>query len=744
MKITRLLATVLVKRPKTVLLVFTVITLLVGLQIRNVYMQSDLTSYLPANDPTLQLWNKINQEFQIGSAVIIYVQADDIRDPYVLHEIDRVSTQINPYELDQGAQDGIVSVTSVASLIKQENAKPELPDDLGGTGTDEIPTDPTLITTYMARIQSAEGTLFLNTYKDAVIVIQLAKNANQEHILETINTAVDKNAHYSEMTVTGGLAIQQAMQEQTFRSLAIVFVLAIVLVAVNIYLFHRNLKSFAIGFLPLGYSLVLTFGVLGIVQPQLTILTIAAVALLIGLGDDYSVYYANRFVEEASLDDKIERIERTLTRTGGAVALCAVAAIIGFGSLMTSNMPPMIAFGFVCLLGTAFVFLSATILVPCLCLLLQYDSHENNHQWKRFAHFVVSQRKRLFIIGCFFVVLSLIVLPQVKTDVNFLEMAPKGIPAVDKMVEYSQKFGTGTNFNALLIETDSQGLTSPEVIDAIYSMEVKIRNMGGTAYSIADELHKINEVLKKSIIEEKIAAFVGVNKIILDKVVQKGLVDSAYSRTIVLVSFPADSSVEKIESLVNGVNAVASQTVVPCNGTVSRLAGQDVVTVEVNKQIMSTQASSMLTELLLILACVIIGFCSTGLGFLAILPVLFVIAWEPGSLVIFGIPLSLINVTIASIIMSSGIDYGIVITQRLKEERTNGSSKTDALQKTIETSGWSIVTASSTTMVALLATFAVNIPMIHQFSIIIITLYSFSVIAAFCIIPAVYTSKLAK
>jgi hydrophobe/amphiphile efflux-3 (HAE3) family protein len=744
MKITRPLATLLVKRPKTVLLVFTIITILLGLQIHNVYMQSDLSSYLPNNDPTLLLWNKINQEFMIGSAIIIYVEANDIRDPYVLHEMDRVSTQINPYELDQGEQDGIVSVTSIASLIKQENAKPVLPDDLGGTGTYEIPTDPALITKYLTRLQSAEGTLFLNSYTDAVIVVQLAKNASQDQVLETIKTAVSKNAHYAEMTVTGGLAIQEAMQQQTFHSLAIVFVVAIVLVCINIYLFHRNLKSFAIGFLPLGYSLILTFGVLGIVQPQLSILTIAAVALLIGLGDDYSVYYANRFVEEASIDDKIEQVERTLARTGGAVFLCAIAAIIGFGSLMTSNMPPMIAFGFVCLLGTAFVFLSATILVPCLCIILRYDSHEENHQWKRFSRFIVGQRKRLFYIGCFFVVLSLIVLPQVKTDVNFLEMAPKGIPAVEKMIDYSKKFGTGTNFNALLIETENQGLTDPAVIDAIYSMEVKIRNLGGTAYSVADEIKKVNDVLQRSLIEEKIAAFIGVNKIILDKVAQKGIVDTDYSRTIVLVSFPADSSVEQLESYVNGVNTIASQTVIPCNGSVSRLAGQDVVTVEVNNQIMSTQATSMITELLLIFAIVIIGFCSTKLGFVALLPVLFVIAWEPGSLVMFGIPLSLVNVTIASIILSSGIDYGIVITQRLREERVNGSSKIEALQKTMETSGWSIVTASSTTIIALAATFMVNIPMIHQFSIIIITLYSFSVIAAFCIIPMVYTSRFVK
>ena len=196
-----------------------------------------------------------------------------------------------------------------------------------------------------------------------------------------------------------------------------------------------------------------------------------------------------------------------------------------------------------------------------------------------------------------------------------------------------------------------------------------------------------------------------------------------------------------MEVLVDKINAIVSHTVIPHNGRVSQLAGQDVVSVEVNKQIMSTQLSSMFTELLLIFACLIIAFGSTKIGFLSLIPVLFVLAWEPGSLVVLDIPLSVINVTVAAIIVSTGIDYGIVTMQRIKEERAKGLSKIDALKKTMETSGWSIVTASSTTMVALLATFAVNIPVLHQFSIIVILLYLFSVIASFCILPTIYASK---
>jgi predicted RND superfamily exporter protein len=744
MRIAHTLAKTLVKRPKTVLLIYTIITIVIGLQVRNVYMQSDLATFLPQDDPTLLLWNKINQEFEIGSTIILYIEADDIRDPYVLHEMDRVTTKINIYELDKGKTDGIFSVTSIAQFIKEENAKQPLPGGLGGTGEYEIPEDPALITTYMARLQASKGVLFLNSYKVAVVIFQLSDNADYMKILDNVHAVVSKEARYSTITVTGSVAMQQAMREQTLRSLTIVLPLAAFGVACVLFFFHRSIKGLLIGFMPLGYALFLTFGVLGIIQPELTILSIAVAALLLGLGVDYSIYLANRFAEEHTVQDKVERVERTLGQTGKAVFMCAFTTIIGFGSLMTSHMPPMVTFGFGCALGITFAFISATILVPCLCLVLKFEKHESMHQWKRFAKFLVDYRKRLFSIACFFIVLSLIVLPRVTTDVNYLDMAPQGIPEVDKLLEYSKNFGGGTNFNALYIETENQGLTYPEVIEAIYAMEEEIRAAGGSAYSIADELKKINDVLDRNVIIEKIAEFIGVNAIILDKIARKGLVDEQYSKTIVVVSFPAGTSVGALEKLVVQVNEIAQNAQIPQNGYVSNLAGQDVVSVEINKQIMGSQAISLGIALLLVLACLIIGFNSIMIGFLALIPVLTVIAWEPGALVMLDIPLSIVNATVASIMIGTGIDYSIQTTQRVREEIAKGVSKIEAVQTTIETTGWSLVGAAVTTTVALISTFAVAIPTLHQFSIVVITLIGFSFIASLCILPTLLTSRFMK
>ena len=46
-------AKILAKRPRTVVLIFVIFTILIGSQARNVYMESDFSKYLPQDNSTL-------------------------------------------------------------------------------------------------------------------------------------------------------------------------------------------------------------------------------------------------------------------------------------------------------------------------------------------------------------------------------------------------------------------------------------------------------------------------------------------------------------------------------------------------------------------------------------------------------------------------------------------------------------------------------------------------------------------
>ena len=740
------IAKILVKRPKTVILIFTIITAIVGLQIQNVYMVSDLSGYLPQDHPSIQLWKEIDEEFQIASSIVIYVEADDIRDPYVLKEMDRVSGKVNKYDLDKGEKDSIVSVQSIAALIKNENSKPNIVGGLGGTGKFEIPEDRNLISRYIARdlIQKTEGILYINTYKVAIIILQLSDEADYHTVLDNVQAAIDKEARYSDMMITGLVAMQQAIQKESMENIKIIFPIAILFISIVIFFFNRTIKGIIIIFLPLAYALALTFGVFGLLMPELTLLSIAIVALLVGLGVDYSIHLLNRFSEEQALDDKIEAVEKTLKFTGKAVFLSTITTIIGFGSLTVSSMPPTVTFGLGCVIGIIFCFISATILVPCLAIILKFEKNGRAHNWSAIANIAVNNKKRFALLACFFAVMSLIVLPGVRTDVNYFEMAPKGLPEIEKYFEYSDNFGGGTNINMLLIKTDRQGLTYPEVIEAIYAMEEEMRVLGATVTSIADALKEVSDVLERNIIIEKIAEFADVEEIIFDRIAREGLVNDDYSKTVIIVTFPVGKSVDELESLVNEINRIAAKTVLPHNGQISKLTGQDALNVEINYILSEQQTRSMITALLLVLAMLILILNSSLWGFLTMVPVLFVLVWEPGFLVMLDIPLSIVTISIASIMIGIGIDYGIHLTQRVREEMAEGKSKMEATRESIEKTGLSLIEAACTTIAGLSSVYFVDIPVIQQFGTIVIIMTISSVVAAVLILPMFYSLKFVK
>jgi len=744
----RTFARILVNNPRTVILAYTIFTILIGLQAQNIYIESNLMSFLPADDPEVRLWQRMDEEFQLGSTIIIYVEADDIRDPEVLKEMDRVASSplVNKFENDKGIHDGIYSVKSLAEYIKKENAKPPIPGGLGGMGEFKIPDDKNLIAEYMSRytIQGLKGVLFTNTYDVAVIILQLAENADYQEIQNRVEEAIKhRGTTYSEMTVTGTTAMQTAIRNYTINYVKIIFLIAILLVSIVLFFFHRTIKGVIIALLPTAYSIVLTFGTLGAVRPELTTLSISIIALLLGLGVDYSVHLMNRFAEEYAEEDLVDRTEKILRSTGKAILLSTVTTIIGFGSLMISSMNPIVTFGFGSSVGILYAFISTIILTPSLSVLLRFKRDGVIPHWEKLTSFIMMNKKRFLMVALFFAFISLIVLPQTETDVNYSDLAPKDIPELDKLVEYSKNFG-GANFNALMIETEPQGLTYPETIDAIYTMELRMREKGINVYSVVDEVEKVNEILGRNDVIEGLSEFVGVDEIIFDKIAKEGMVDKDFSKTIVLVYIPTGLTMEEIEYIVDTVNDIAASTVIPHNGHISQLTGQDAINVAINKKLTDQQIRSMIIAILLVLATLIVIFSSSIYGFLTMIPVAFILMWEPGFLVAFDIPLNVITISIASIMIGIGIDYGVHITHRFREELNRGLVKRDAMKIAIDRTGLSLVEAASTTVAGIASIFFMNISALQEFALLIILMTISSLIGAVFLLPIFYDFKFIK
>lgn len=122
-------------------------------------------------------------------------------------------------------------------------------------------------------------------------------------------------------------------------------------------------------FIPVGGSLII--GVTSLCAIMLGIalkvnfLNFIAFPITFGIGVDYAVnVYARYLLERALAHDPRKASERAVVGTGGAVMLCSMTTIIGYGSLLVAHNGSLVSFGKAAILGELTCVTSAVLLMP--------------------------------------------------------------------------------------------------------------------------------------------------------------------------------------------------------------------------------------------------------------------------------------------------------------------------------------------------------------------------------------------
>ena len=260
------------------------------------------------------------------------------------------------------------------------------------------------------------------------------------------------------MVLTGPVPITNAVTEFSFRLFWEIFPLAVVLVAIGLFVFHSDLLQTGLtGIRPLqGFKVVViaglptlcavfwTLGLLGATNYEVTMTVIIVGPILLALGVSYGLHITNRYAEEEGT--RSEKMRASLSSTGRAVFLSAVTTVIGFISLVFTPMAPIQTVGIALSGGIVIVYFLTMFMVPNLTLIL--DLKKTKHPpLKAFDVLVeVPVRYNKGVIGVFlFLILVSATIGQanVEENIDLLGMAPEGESSVVKMKQYSKEFEAG-------------------------------------------------------------------------------------------------------------------------------------------------------------------------------------------------------------------------------------------------------------------------------------------------------------
>jgi hydrophobe/amphiphile efflux-3 (HAE3) family protein len=142
--------------------------------------------------------------------------------------------------------------------------------------------------------------------------------------------------------------------------------LALLIVFLSCLIIFRSLPKSLMALLPITASLLMVFGLMGLIGIRLGISTSLLTAMIVGIGVDFAVHYLVGYFRDRQQMPADEALEHNSLHTGQAIAYDAASNIAGFSVLSFSGFLPVQHFGWLLALSMLLIFINTMVLYPVM------------------------------------------------------------------------------------------------------------------------------------------------------------------------------------------------------------------------------------------------------------------------------------------------------------------------------------------------------------------------------------------
>ncbi|WP_292484641.1 hydrophobe/amphiphile efflux-3 (HAE3) family transporter, partial [Methanohalobium sp.] len=314
---------------------------------QNIEMISGTETFVEKDSKLYQNYDHLYLNLFSTQSIVVLVEGDDVKTPEVIKSMNSLEKQVAPLS-------GVVQVTSAASIVEEMNYQK--------IGKHEIPDTKEEINSLLSNTETGE-TLPDDTH--ALLFVEVEGDISNDELRDILHET-EKSVSMTgfppgySVTVTGEPAFNLAMEELMNESMPPLMAIAAVLMIIALYLVFRHVRWRILPLVIVFLGIIYTFGAMGYLEIPMSMVSMSAFPILIGLGIDYAIQFHSRIEEELErLHDEKEAVIETVKHTGPAVLIALVITSLGFVSLYTSTVPMVQDFAKLLLIGVVMCFLSS-------------------------------------------------------------------------------------------------------------------------------------------------------------------------------------------------------------------------------------------------------------------------------------------------------------------------------------------------------------------------------------------------
>jgi hydrophobe/amphiphile efflux-3 (HAE3) family protein len=691
-------------------------------------------------------YQEFNDHFGAES-VIVLARADSLSNLTELKNI----VAIDAIEQEMSSVDGVLSVVGPGFALRQAMAQvagaPVLPPD-------QATLESILLDNGAIR---AEMKNFFPTDNFGLVMITMKGGVTAEQVTATVDAAkaaIDKVSFSGvQASVTGASVIFAEMQTLMSKSMSTMIAISMLLMLVILAVVFSVRGFFAWRWLPLGAVVIgsiYAFGMMGWLSVPITMVTMAILPILIGLGVDYAVQFHNRYDEEARRGETVgEAIIDSVTHIGPAILIAIIAAGLGFAALFLSPVPMIRQFGTVLIIGVVACYLvSLFILLPVLYIHDRRKSEKMalgsrtaaadnrtgivERTLGKLAPWVIRNPVTIITVAAIFTIVGVGLDSQIETETDENKYISQDLPLMKDFNELAQLSGGSAAFN-ILVKADN--VTSPEILNWMLEAEgrmltqsiVPVVNVTG----IADTVAQIGQgqIPPSQPAVDQALGFV-------PQLLKGNLITNDKTMANVTILTGPGLNTEDLKELKAVVESYLDS---PPAGVTATVTGQGVLGIELMNSLTSGRVEMTLLGIGLVFAGLFVLFkLNLVRALIATLPIAMIIGWSSVVMFAGGIKYTALTATLGSLIIGIGVEFTILMMMRYNEERQKGESPEVAMTTAMTKIGRAVITSGLTVVGGFGALlFAKDFPILTDFGAVTMINVGFALISSLVVLPTI-------
>ncbi len=695
------------RHPKAVILLYTVLTIFLTLEIRHLTIDPAIDDFLPDNHPEVVFFDEMREVFGLLNFVIVGVV--DQREGGVfrpdtltlvkdlslaLEDIPNVIKVMSLYEFPyiEGNEEGM----EVIELLTEEGAEQQ-----GEQLRERIFRWPLLV-----------GSLVSEDGKATTVLVRYERDSTEalrRRIYHSVVETVGRfQTPHQEIFTAGMTAIETCIADSVARDMKTLLPAVFAVIIVCLWLSFRRPIGVILPLLTVILSILWTMGVMALVRVPLNTLTSTVPVLLTAVGTAYTIHILFHFLHNAALTtNRQEALVQSVSQVGYAVIMAGLTTCGGFASLAVTEVVPIRYFGIFAAVGTLVSLITSLTLVPAILTLAmnririeEASSRKDadsrlGRALRAYVGFVTRRRRVFYAASLVLAVLFVAGTFRIYAESDYITQFKRSsyVRQSDEMIN---RYFNGSSVLDIIVMGDEPGLIKdPDVLrkmEALQRFAETQPHVGGTT-SLVDYLKRMNQALhaddpaqhRVPDTREMVAQCLLLYTMSGDESDLEEMINHDYSMGTIVIMLKSGST-RYADELVEKIKAFNEEkTRLPIHMTASMVIGKVVDDLTV-----TGQTESMFTSIGVVFFLVVLILQSFVGGFLAILPLLLCLLCNFGIMGWTGVPLQTGTAIIASVALGIGIDYAIHFLNITIIKARQGMDVQEALQEAGGTAGRAI------------------------------------------------------